>query len=115
MKRKLNDDDIPTAVDVENENPNESAFGLLGLESRLLQAVAKQNFSKPTPVQTKAIPLALGGKDILGTIRLKPHTWRALIADRPSSLTDWLWQDRSLHPPNTPVYPWEKKGTQNIA
>ena len=66
MKRKLNDDDVPTAVDVSKAGNPASSFSTLGLDSRLLQAVAKENFSSPTLVQARAIPLALEGKDILG-------------------------------------------------
>ncbi len=39
----------------------------LGLASPLLDALAKQGYKNPTPIQTKAIPPALQGKDILGT------------------------------------------------
>ena len=39
----------------------------LGLASTLLDALAKQGYKKPTPIQIKAIPPALEGKDILGT------------------------------------------------
>lgn len=39
----------------------------LGLASPLLDALAKQGYKKPTPIQIKAIPRALEGKDILGT------------------------------------------------
>lgn len=39
----------------------------LGLASPLLDALAKQGYKKPTPIQIKAIPPALEGKDILGT------------------------------------------------
>jgi hypothetical protein len=64
MKRKLNDQDIPTPV----EEANAEAHGFEGfsLDSRLLQAIAREGFTKPTPIQSTAIPLALGGKDILG-------------------------------------------------
>ncbi|KAK9456811.1 P-loop containing nucleoside triphosphate hydrolase protein [Dipodascopsis uninucleata] len=40
-------------------------FEDFGLEPRLLQAIVRQEFTKPTLVQAKAIPLALEGKDIL--------------------------------------------------
>lgn len=40
-------------------------FSDLGLDPRLVQAVAKQSFEKPTLVQRKAIPLALAGQDVL--------------------------------------------------
>ena len=45
----------------------EATFESLGLDARLLQGVAKLGFAHPTLVQAKAIPLALEGKDILGT------------------------------------------------
>ncbi|KAK4149597.1 hypothetical protein C8A00DRAFT_46818 [Chaetomidium leptoderma] len=43
----------------------EPSFAELGLDPRLVQAVAKQSFEKPTLVQRKAIPLALQGQDVL--------------------------------------------------
>lgn len=66
MKRKLNDDDVPTAIGMADTGNHASSFSTLGLDPRLLQAVAKENFSSPTLVQAGAIPLALEGKDILG-------------------------------------------------
>lgn len=66
MKRKLDEDDVPTAVHEKDTFKNPSNFNALGLDPRLLQAIAEQNFSAPTPVQSRAIPLALEGKDILG-------------------------------------------------
>ena len=66
MKRKLDEHDIPTAVDTKDAPKKPPEFNTLGLDSRLLQAVAQQNFSAPTLVQSQAIPLALEGKDILG-------------------------------------------------
>lgn len=65
MKRKLNDDDVPTAIGMADTGNHASSFSTLGLDPRLLQAVAKENFSSPTLVQAGAIPLALEGKDIL--------------------------------------------------
>ena len=69
MKRKLNDNDVPTAANVSGTGNHASNFSTLGLDPRLLQAVAKENFSRPTLVQARAIPLALEGKDILGMYR----------------------------------------------
>lgn len=68
MKRKLNDDDVPIGVSSEPSSNMEHNFVNLGLDARLLQAIMKQKFVKPTLVQSKAIPLALEGKDILGDI-----------------------------------------------
>ena len=65
MKRKLNDDDVPVPSQSEESQSNMSRFGSLGLDSRLLQAIAKQNFNSPTEVQSKAIPLVLAGRNIL--------------------------------------------------
>lgn len=42
-------------------------FTNLKLASPLLDALEKQGYKKPTPIQIKAIPPALEGKDILGT------------------------------------------------
>lgn len=84
MKRKLDQNDEPSpssAKDLstddkesstaKSEKPatattaEEPSFDRLGLDPRLLQAVAKANFEKPTLVQRKAIPLALDGQDVL--------------------------------------------------
>src|SRR5664280_354488 len=40
-------------------------FEQLGLTEQLLKAVADQGYIAPTPVQQKAIPLILEGKDVL--------------------------------------------------
>ena len=81
MKRKLNDQDMPEAADdvtevgaeveekvekVEKKTPTAKTFAELGLDARLLQAINKEKFAAPTPVQARAIPLALSGKDVLG-------------------------------------------------
>jgi len=82
MKRKLDKNDEPApsppkaedkpAESVQPENKAEKqpadtelSFAELGLDPRLVQAVAKQNFETPTLVQRKAIPLALQGQDVL--------------------------------------------------
>lgn len=63
MKRKLDENDAPCPAD-----PSCLAgptFEALGLDSRLLQNIAQEGFSLPTPVQLKAIPLALEGRDVI--------------------------------------------------
>ncbi|CDM34376.1 hypothetical protein DTO013E5_4894 [Penicillium roqueforti] len=64
MKRKLDANDVPSpeAAGVEDQ---ELDFEALNLDPRLRQALIKEKFTKPTLVQSKAIPLALEGKDIL--------------------------------------------------
>src|SRR4051812_31888055 len=46
-----------------------NSFSSFDLDARLLRALAKLNFTNPTLIQTKAIPLALSGKDILARAR----------------------------------------------
>jgi ATP-dependent RNA helicase DDX56/DBP9 len=70
MKRKLDENDVPAEATHQNGATtfweSSAAFDKLGLEARLLQSIQKQKFSAPTPIQARAIPLALEGKDILG-------------------------------------------------
>jgi len=41
-------------------------FDMLGLAPNLQAALKRANFTQPTPIQAKAIPLAMDGHDILG-------------------------------------------------
>ncbi len=41
-------------------------FEELGLSKPLLQAIAGMGFEEPTPIQEKAIPLAMAGRDVIG-------------------------------------------------
>ena len=62
MKRKLDDNGEPS---VEVAPTLRSSFQSFGLDARLLQAVSKERYTKPTTVQAQAIPLILEGKDVL--------------------------------------------------
>lgn len=42
-------------------------FAAFGLPATLIEALAKINFKTPTPIQQAAIPLALAGRDVLGS------------------------------------------------
>ncbi|KAI5462878.1 P-loop containing nucleoside triphosphate hydrolase protein [Mariannaea sp. PMI_226] len=74
-KRKRDQADEPLAVTEvvqsaeskksSSQGEEETSFVDLGLDPRLLQAVAQQKFARPTLVQRKAIPLALNGQDVL--------------------------------------------------
>ncbi|KAI1143730.1 DEAD-domain-containing protein [Hypoxylon sp. FL0543] len=68
MKRKLDENNEPVSTAI-TETPSAevkpSTFADLGLDSRLLQATAHQNWQTPTLVQSKAIPLAIDGCDVL--------------------------------------------------
>ncbi|MFT7521913.1 MAG: ATP-dependent RNA helicase DeaD [Kiritimatiellia bacterium] len=46
-----------------------SDFTQLGLIAELLQAVEQLGFTEPTPIQARAIPLALQGRDLIGRAR----------------------------------------------
>jgi ATP-dependent RNA helicase RhlE len=41
------------------------SFDSLGLSAELLRAVREQGYTQPTPIQSKAIPVILSGKDVL--------------------------------------------------
>ena len=42
-------------------------FTALGLAPELVRAVADEGYAHPTPIQTEAIPLALAGRDLIGS------------------------------------------------
>src|SRR5687768_6246273 len=42
-------------------------FAALGLAPELVRAVADEGYAQPTPIQTEAIPLALAGRDLIGS------------------------------------------------
>ena len=41
-------------------------FSDLGLSAPILQALQSEGYAAPTPIQAKAIPIALAGRDLLG-------------------------------------------------
>jgi ATP-dependent RNA helicase RhlE len=45
---------------------NPVRFSDLGLVPAILEAVSREGYTEPTPIQTKAIPPALAGRDVLG-------------------------------------------------
>ncbi|PVH81158.1 ATP-dependent RNA helicase-like protein dbp9 [Cadophora sp. DSE1049] len=65
MKRKLDANDVPAPASEVESQKHDNTFAGLGLDSRLLQGITKQNFQTATLVQSKAIPLALEGRNIL--------------------------------------------------
>ena len=64
--------DAEDAVALEPEPPDAGdlelpeAFAALGISERSLTAVARMGFSEPTPVQERAIPVLLTGRDVVG-------------------------------------------------
>ena len=53
-----------------------SSFSELGLDTRLLRALAKKGLEAPTPVQAAAIPKALEGSDLV--VRARTGTGKTL-------------------------------------
>lgn len=60
--------DLPEQTsDAENTEPSTPAtFESLGVIPPLLEALAQMKFTKPTEIQSQAIPYALEGRDIIG-------------------------------------------------
>ena len=74
-------------------------FASLGLAPELVRAVFEEGYERPTPIQLETIPLALAGRDLIGSAQTgtgktaafmlpilqrlstgkRPHTLRALI------------------------------------
>ncbi|MFO1218971.1 MAG: DEAD/DEAH box helicase [Burkholderiaceae bacterium] len=46
--------------------PTPSRFDVLALDAKLLRAVADQGYATMTPIQAKAIPIVLDGRDVMG-------------------------------------------------
>lgn len=85
MKRKLDENNEPISETTTESGKSEKSektdktdktvapakttknpgFSDLGLDPRLLQAIANQKYQTPTLVQSKVIPLALNGQDVL--------------------------------------------------
>lgn len=47
----------------------DQTFATFDFDARLSKAIAQLDYTRPTPVQAQAIPLALAGKDILARAR----------------------------------------------
>ncbi|MYE45642.1 MAG: DEAD/DEAH box helicase, partial [Chloroflexi bacterium] len=60
----------PEAADEHDEDDADlelpEAFAALGISERSLTAVARMGFDQPTPVQQRAIPVLLEGRDVVG-------------------------------------------------
>lgn len=83
MKRKLNSEDVPEVVapeggETQSATPAKATFDTLNLDARILQAITREKFTEPTPVQAATLPLALSGKDILG---MCSRSWRQYAQD----------------------------------
>ena len=57
---------INTKIEQSLSDRPEQGFGGLGIAPQMLSVLAQLNFKTPTPIQRKAIPIAIEGKDIIG-------------------------------------------------
>jgi ATP-dependent RNA helicase RhlE len=55
-----------SAPQVHVDMATDEGFGALGLRPELVRAVLEHGYTKPTPIQTQAIPVVLRGGDVLG-------------------------------------------------
>ncbi|MCG8147882.1 DEAD/DEAH box helicase [Moraxella sp. PS-22] len=59
------DDTEATATTSDDANPSENGFTALGLSGSLLKSIVATGYTTPTPIQARAIPAALAGRDLL--------------------------------------------------
>lgn len=57
---------MKTARGLRARKTNMTNFSQLGLDPKLVAAVSDAGYETPTPIQTKAIPLVLEGRDVMG-------------------------------------------------
>jgi len=89
-------------------------FASLGLVPELIRAVFEEGYEHPTPIQQETIPLALAGRDVIGSAQTgtgktaafllpilqrldagkRPRTLRALILVPTRELAEQVLQDR---------------------
>ena len=55
-----------TGVLFYGKNPRLTSFQDFGLADALMRALKEENYHTPTPIQAQTIPLALGGRDVIG-------------------------------------------------
>jgi ATP-dependent RNA helicase DDX47/RRP3 len=56
----------PEPTPVEASTDTEKSFADLGIGPELCEACEAMGFTKPTPIQVQAIPVALTGRDVIG-------------------------------------------------
>ena len=59
-------EEIETSSKAKNKNTPLGSFQSMSLSRPILRGLAAMGFSEPTPIQTKTIPVALLGKDVVG-------------------------------------------------
>ena len=63
-------------------------FAGLGLAEPLLRAISEEGYTQPTPIQQKAIPLVMAGRDLLAAADGFFRGWFAPVIDTTFPLAD---------------------------
>ncbi len=74
--------------DGEHERLNLTDFKTLGLAETILRAVAAEGYDSPTPIQAKAIPPVLEGRDVVGIAQTGTGKTAAFVLPLLSRLAD---------------------------
>jgi len=69
-------------------------FDSLGLKAELLRAVSEQGYTQPTPIQQKAIPVILAGRDIMASAQTGTGKTAAFTLPLLHKLSDQSGQQR---------------------
>src|SRR3990167_9937378 len=80
MHKTNNKEDVSRGV----TGPSESFYGL-GIAPKILDILERIKFKVPTPIQFKAIPLAIEGKDVVGIAQTgtgKTHSFAIPMVQR---------------------------------
>ena len=64
--RAANTSEDTGAESQDSANDNSQGFAHLGLPEKILEAVAKVGFTKPSPIQEETIPILMEGRDVVG-------------------------------------------------
>ncbi|MBS7382450.1 MAG: DEAD/DEAH box helicase, partial [Candidatus Methanomethylophilaceae archaeon] len=62
-----------------------SDFSKLGLKDDIVKAIDEMGWTEPTPIQIEAVPVGIGGRDILAQAQTgtgKTGTYGSIILDR---------------------------------
>jgi ATP-dependent RNA helicase RhlE len=76
---------------------SESSFNNLSLIEPLLRAVRDQGYERPTPIQEKAIPHVLAGRDILGCAQTGTGKTAAFALPILQRILEWRKNSQSKH------------------
>ncbi len=74
------------------------SFETFGLCPEILRAVAEKNYTSPTPIQAKAIPIVLDGKDLFGCAQTGTGKTAAFALPTLHRLQDSPWKGSGRRP-----------------